>query len=431
MNRNSEKKVMWRKNSPYIYEKFAMELQDYAKTGELPKHSDQDMKYSMELQRERLREQALTMEYEFVPRGAYSEGGGYAKGREDARYMTTNEYRTCKTTKAFYRDGRRVFKKKSNDIFYQVVTDIKDGTMIGDDLYTCPSCGAINTFSVMEDGCPNCHTHFDMSDIYPKVTNYFFVEDAGGTEKEVNRSLKSVMIPSIVIGIIVFTVFSLLNSEFDNELIGRVPGAFVSGIMGGILGGGIFGYMIWAFSKLGGIFVNAGKSARLVVGTMGSESKYVNFMRQYSPDFSYEYFKDKAVSLLKMIVFSKDATKLPIYAGQPIGDRFYNIVDMTYTGAVGLRQYNVQNGFCNVVADVYMDIVYSNGGKLGTNRAVFTMSLSKNVSKPVDMYFSVSQIRCKSCGGSFDALKTANCPNCGSRYDVGDDDWIVTGVQMR
>lgn len=32
---------------------------------------------------------------------------------------------------------------------------------------------------------------------------------------------------------------------------------------------------------------------------------------------------------------------------------------------------------------------------------------------------------------SFDATKIKNCPNCGTQYQVGDDDWVVLEVKKR
>lgn len=53
-----------------------MELEEFTKTGNLPESCDQDMRYCLELQKERQRDRDIIMKYEFVPRGHFAEGGG-------------------------------------------------------------------------------------------------------------------------------------------------------------------------------------------------------------------------------------------------------------------------------------------------------------------------------------------------------------------
>ncbi|MBQ4282946.1 MAG: hypothetical protein IJB96_03355 [Lachnospira sp.] len=424
MKRNQENPT-WSINSPYIFEKFAMELQEFSKTGEVPQHGNQDIKYCMELQKQRLEDRGLDMEYTFTPRGAFAKGPGYTKGWEDARYQSSMDYRTCKKEKKFYRDGKKVHTIKKEELFYQTVTDIKGGVSLGHELYTCPSCGAISSLEKFLDGCPNCNLHFQMSDIYPRVTNYYFVEDCADTSKEMKLSIQKTMMISMIICVILMFIRHAI-AGFENGMVI----AFITSVFGGGLIGAVVGYFVWAATKLFKLAEQAGQSVNMVYRTASSEKSYVARMQQFTPEFSYEYFKDKAVSLLKMIVFSRDASQLPYYVGQPTGNTFYNIVDMEYTGAVGLKTFSESNGFVQVTVDVFIDVTRDFGTQLTTSRRVFTMCLTKNVSKPVDMYFSIKQIRCKNCGAGFDALKTINCPYCSTRYNVGDDDWLVTSVIM-
>lgn len=59
---------------------------------------------------------------------------------------------------------------------------------------------------------------------------------------------------------------------------------------------------MWAILKIGSLFTEAGKSIPMLVNTAGSKNRFVSYMSQYSPEFSYEYFSDKVVSMIKMIM---------------------------------------------------------------------------------------------------------------------------------
>lgn len=415
----------YRSNSNYTFEKFVAELEQFYKDGKLPECGGQDMRYGLELQQKRLDESGLKMEYEFIPRGQFECGGGLIRGWKDAHYTSRQEYRTYRLTKRFIKNGRKLYEKSKNCIFYETITDVNNCDAVGDDTYTCPSCGAISRIRELQNGCPNCGTFFEMSNLYPVVTNFFFVEDSAGTEKEIKTSISKVILPCILLSIVGYFIYIQMNSAFTGGMVISI----ISSIISGVVFGGIAGYVIWAVLKLGSLFTNAGKSMPMLVNTVGSDKRFMALMKQVSPEFSYEYFSDKVVSMLKMILLAEDTGNLPNYAGAPVDGAFHNIVDTTYVGATALKQFNVQNGFCYVTVDVYMENAYNHGRCISVRNNTFRVNLCRNVTKPINFHFSIKKIQCQSCGASFDATKQRNCPNCGDRYDIGDDDWIVTGVR--
>lgn len=212
---------------------------------------------------------------------------------------------------------------------------------------------------------------------------------------------------------------------------GRLLYSFISGVFGGIILGGIVGYLLWVAGKLGSLFKEAGKSLPMVVNVTGSGKRFVSLMRRHSPEFSYEYFSDKVVSMLKMLLYSADAQELPNYVGEPVGELFSDIVESSYTGAVALKQFQVRGEDCHVTVDVYMEDIYDNGGRIYSKNDTFRVYLRKNIRRPVDFHFSIKKIHCKGCGSSFDATKQKTCPSCGRRYEIEDDDWVIVKIQKR
>lgn len=424
--KNNNETIVWRKSKGNIFETFAVELKEFTRTRKLPDSGEQDMRYALELQEKRLRDKGLIMQYDFVPRGLLPQGGGmYGRSWRDRHYHSVMQYRTCKLIKEFYRGQKKVYNKEQNIIFYQIITDAYNQSDMGEDLYNCPSCGAVSRIHTLRNGCPYCGTFYEMTDLFPKVTNYYFIEDASGTEKEVKHGIKRVIFLCILFSIVPFSIIYYNHPEVGGQLIPSI----VRGIFGGALFGTIAGYLLWAIGTIGRLFKKAGESMPMVLNATGSGKRFEKQMQRYSPEFSYQYFSDKVVSILKMIIFSGNAQDLPQYVGEPVGDMFSDIVDASYTGAVALKRFQVQADFCYVTVDVYTENIYDSGKRIYDKKDIFRVDLCRNLHGSVNLNFSVKRIQCKSCGDSFDATKQRNCPNCGTRYEIGDEDWVVLQVK--
>lgn len=426
MNDSKENSV-WKRGKHRIFDNFALELEEHARSGELPESGDQDLRYCLELQQKRLRNKNIRMQYEIVPRGHFAEKSSFTRAWNDNRYVSKMDYRTCRFTRSFFRDEKTLYKKSRNMVFYQIITDVKNSEAVAKDSYNCPNCGAINAVEQLRKGCSYCGTYFEMSDLFPKVTNFYYVEDSSGTNKEIDKSVWKCVIPCMILYSLAMIYYFYTNEEDG----GRLFYSLISGILGGIFAGGISGYFLWVIATFFRMFKNAGKSMPMLLNSAGSNGRFVKRMQRYSPEFSYQYFSDKAVSLLRMVLFSENPQTLPYYSGEPLGDSFANIVEASYVGATALKKFRVQGEYCYVTVDVYMDDIHEKKGRLKEKQDVFRMYLCRNIAKPIDYHFSIKRIQCPNCGNSFDATKQRNCPSCGTRYEIGDADWVVLKIEKK
>lgn len=426
---NKQSAPYWSRSHHSIFETFALELQDFTRTGQLPGYGDQDMNGSLELQKKRLNRRQLEMKYDFIPRGIFAEGGGMGRTWRDERYVSRMEYRTCRLVRTFFRNQKKVYEKKQDSIFYQIITNIYDAKAAEGDLFSCPNCGAVSSLGTLQHGCPYCGTFFKIGDFFPKVTNFFFIKDSGSTKEELNSSILNVILPCIAVSSIGYAVYFYCTSDVSGSM--RFMFSVIRGILSGTLFGIIGGYILWAFMKIGSVMIEAGKSIPMLMNTAGSGKRFVALMNRYSPEFSYAYFSDKVVSILKMILYSEDAQELPNYAGGPLGNMFSDIVESSYTGAVALKGFHVQGDYCYVNVDAYMEDIYDSGTRIYSRREKIHMQLYKNIRKPIDLHFSLKKIQCRGCGGSFDATKQRTCPSCGKKYEIEDDDWVVKKIRKR
>lgn len=424
---NQPQTPTWDKSHGSIFENFALDLGSFTRTGKYPFDAGQDVKHGLELQFERLKSRNLKMQYNVTPRGLLADGKGCRRQWKDSRYTTRMEFRTCHLARTIYRDNKKVYEKNQNSTFYQFITDARDSKSVADELYSCPNCGAISKISVLQSGCPFCGTYFAMNELFPKVTNYYFLQDDSLTDKEFKHTMRRVLLPCIVLCVLVYATFFYQTSE-NKEAVFRLIYAIFSGLFAGTIVGTVCGYFLYAFIQFGLLFVRAGKSMPMILNSAGSGGRFTAFMSRYSPEFSFEYFSDKVVSMLKMLIYSPNPSDLPYYTGAPLGDRFLNVIESSYAGAVALKRYGLQGDYCFVTVDVYLENLYDDGSRIVTKKDKVRAELCRNVRRPIDINFSIERIQCKSCGASFNAAKMRNCPHCGTRYEMGDDDWMITKI---
>ena len=406
---------------------FADELQAFGVDGTIPAHADQNMQYAMELMKQRLEKKDISCKYLIRPRG-YKTASGFTRSWRDDRYSTESDLRDCEVIRIVERDGKKIFYEKKRRQLRQYIKNLVYGNKAEKDLYTCPSCGAISTIGELrETGCPYCGSHFQTTDLFPKVSGYSIEETAFSSSGELKKSVFSLIIFLVLLfgfGMYAITCFS--SAWADAMLSYRILYSAMVGLVVGVP----LGYIVWATGKLLEVFGVTGK--RIVVNSnkSGAKKKFEGEMMKYTPEFSYEFFSNKVISMLRTVLFANDEEQLLYYIGEPLNGAFDDVVSSECPGEVGIDKFNITDGHCNICARLYMDDILYNGRKARAKRRLYRVYLYKNLNVPVDMYFSVKTIRCKSCGASFDATRARSCPSCGSRYAIGNDDWVVLKVEV-
>lgn len=423
--KNNSPKSSWSHSADSRFERFAANLEKYTMTGRTPPGGDQDIQYALKLQKDRLKNKGLSMRYCFTPRGHFAESDSALKSWSDAHYTSQMKFRTCAMERTVFRNGKKEYCRSKNTTFYQTITDVNTPQLAENDTYNCPSCGAISTFAKLRNGCPYCGTCFRMSDIFPVVSNYYFLEDISFTEKESKAYLAKYMVAT---GILFFFALLFKSLFFDGIPDGSLILFFFNLLLSSVLGGITLGWFLSVLSLLGKIIWESGK-AMPILPLLGSGRRFVNLMKRHSPEFSYEYFSNKVISLFKMIIFTDNPTELAVYEGAPLNSMFDDVIDVFYTGAMGLKNFRVEGDYCFVTATVFLDNLYDNGEKIYQKRNKYRIQLKRNLSRPIDMHFSIRRLQCKNCGASFDATKEKHCPSCDSAYDLEYEDWIVTGIK--
>lgn len=426
--KTNTKEIRWRRNGNSLFETFAMELSDCTKGSTLPNSATQDVKYGIELQKERHKKMGIQMHYQFTPEGDFAEKCPVIKSWSDDKYINRMEFRSCMFTKTFYLNNEKCLKRKQDSTFYQTLTYAKEPQLVENEPCNCPNCGAVSLIRELQNGCAHCNAYFNIDDVFPKTTNYYILETPGGSRKNLTNSLKRTICTFIIILAIALTFYYYKHNDSSA---GNLIGSMIYGVIGGAIGGAIMGYMFFSFCLLGKIFFKAFQSLPMLFHWFGSTYRFTNKMKKYSKEFTYEYFTSKVVALLKLLLYTEDASKLPIYDGTPLGSRFHDIVESSYVGAVALKKFRIKQNYAYVTVYVYMDNILKQHRKLRSKKTSYRMTLCKNLAKPIDYNFSITKIACHACGASYDATKNNTCPYCSSVMELCDEDWIVTEITER
>ena len=404
-----------------VKHRFARELLEWTKSGHLPESANQDVRYFLELQKERLTKRGLRMEYELVPPkngkefltiGSY--GRAYLKSK---KYECFIDRRSMHKTISFYRDEKRVFRKKRKEVLLVTNTWLKGEDVTGEETYCCPSCGAISTVSKLQEGCPYCDARFVMSDLFPKVTGYSFVHDVV-SDLDVPKAMKLFAMAGGILGVLL-GFFSSVSQGLGATILGVLKGGFLGTVMG------FYGLC------MGIVFLSLPLMPVVLAVSFGKQNtkgQIVKLLGGFDPSFSFDFFVNQIITSVQTLFFAKDRANLAIYEGNELHPEFDAIVESVYNGEIRLNHYRVENGYCFLNLNVHMSNVYDTGRKLSMKNEIFAVTVVKNIRKQEDPGFSIKKVACSGCGGSFDATSERFCPYCRTSYDMKEDGWVILAI---
>ena len=414
----------WSNESSDIFERFAAGIDDAVSKGESLDCADRDLNYAIKLQHERLEHHGVTMKMDITPRGAWTEGFKLGRFQGDDHFEFYKESRTCKKDESYYKNGRRLYRNVDNYKLSQTVTDFATEENPADRQYKCPSCGAVSTVAQLVAGCPYCGTKFKMSEFYPKITNYYFNLDIGYKSGRTAKICKW-SIPITFAAIITpFLLFSC-SAALAEHRTASPWGIFMIGLILALIFGPTFGYCIAYWIDKMKYETNDARSNKMSTIYKGSRTAFKDYMEKLSQEYSYEYFADKTVALIKMLIYSDKPEELTFYNGPALDPSLQNILNVTSLGEVGITRMEVIGDYVVVNANVHLDDTYINGEQIRVVNDMFRVVMKKNITKPVNLGFNITSLHCPSCAGSYDATRTKTCPHCGSANRIEDVDWAV------
>ena len=405
-----------------LRERFLKDYEDWRRTGKEPSLASKDMRYYLDNNEKRLRDKGFSVNESF----AVVEDNVIGNvDRSSGEYSATISYRELRHDTEYYKDGKAVKKFSNPETVYVTVLD-KEG--YEDFPCTCPNCGHRAMASELHGGCPYCGTVFEIDQTYPCVTSMYSVPGIVERKKFEVFFKKKVIMTGIFTGLVFFLIY-FFTAASEYVIWFRI---LMSLFMGALLGAlcAFLTYMVKSVTLLVKVFGLAGKSLQLL-GGIGTKKKLTRYMEQSDPGYSFELFEGKIISLLRAIAFSDNRTGLSIYSGNDDLKYMDNLVDMQYRGAIQLKNFRLQDGMTKITLKAFMTDTYADKDRIKVKDENFEIECQRKSEGVFDLGFSVHAVKCRTCGGSFDAMHEKKCPFCGNEYDLVQDDWIITSVSRK
>ena len=409
------------------YHRFAKQLSDWYSKGNTPELASQDTRFTLELQKQKLQSLGLDMQIQ-LRKPEVKNGGVGMISYGDSVFVNSIIGGNKHITTNIRNSQNEIYNSDAEGGLTIVIQNPKNGSVPSPDTaMSCPNCGAPSTLGKLESGCEFCNTKFLMDELYPKVMHFFIQED--GKQLFDTREIKKYILGCTAFFLAIFILSTLFKAFTGTLNDPRLWSESVSGILGSIIPGAMFGVIAW-------FIVNSISSVKLMGKNARGGSKmmrsliFCNKMHTLDPTFSTEYFRDKSMSLLKFMLYSRNPQELTIcHCDKPIPEKLREIVDITYHNS-GVNKYSIKDGVCDVSLTFYTDSLHYRSGKVFRESDKIRMSLRKVIKKPTDLGFSVTAVTCPSCSASFDAAKNKDCPFCGNAYPLEENEWVVTDISI-
>ncbi len=428
---------MSKKNmNPYVsdysemYDKFREELQKWCVTGKEPKTADQDVRYYLDLEEKRLKKRNITIKTELKPYGQVSQTSKIVSELkfdpfDVGNYSQSQHHQSVEKTVSYTRNNQKLYSKKDDYTLYVTIIEpaSKELSDIGKMDYVCPSCGTVSKVHILQqEGCPYCGGFFMISELFPKVSNYWVHKTVNIPEK-FNSNVKKCILKTIPFTIIGFGIYLLLAKKISGW-----PYLIFSSVAGGTILGAIYGYFIFVGAVFYRLFMVARRDSKVLSGTKRGRKKITSFLSKYDPAFSYEYFQGKVLSLLRSIILAENPDNLLQYAGEKLDAEFKNYLHINYAGGMGVESAEIKDDKILLTLKVFLLNTVDKDKAVEERLEMLRVKMEHHASFKVDPNFSIQRVNCKGCGQSFNALKEKRCPYCGSEYHLIEDDWIVTAI---
>ena len=416
-------------NKEAVAAAFREEIKHAFEPGAQVTTADRELRYCLELQRDRLVKRNLTVCDEMVHGGPFPNGLNNVRSWVDGHYETSWAVDFIDHRKTFQRAGMRPYKYSQKQSIYEAIVDVRDGEDVSEDTYSCPNCGAIATIKEFQDGCKSCGTSFKMSDLFPKVSNYFFVWDVSGMAA--NFKLK---IFKNGLYLLPFSCAMMLwMLHFENGVNLGEYFSKIGNIIGFLIGLAVVtpavGFVSLFYEMIFKLIRQAVKDTPLLMATGTSRKKFEWQMSRICPEYTFEHFTSKMVSLFKIVVFSDRDGELPFYKGRDLGNMFDYVVDVAARGVMSCRKVKTQGNMVYVTGDIFAEVTRDLGTKLKRKDERYRITAARRLDIPFATNFSITKIQCANCGGSFNAFKTRKCPYCDTEFVQENTDWIICEIK--
>ena len=345
---------------------------------------------SLDLQEKRLKHYNIQRKVDLQPVGhiysAFVVSRGTPYFLRNQKYHESTYFQEMKRTITYSKFGKELYTIKDTVRLYQVIIDCPESS---DFPLICPNCGGETMASIVErEGCPYCKTHYLMSELFPKVTNFFCIQTGAISTWHKDRYI---LLAIVILKNGISILFGNSISLFNDVILFSILVLFIYLIVHAI-----------RYER---------KTIQLMNACSGTKKEISNTLIQYDPSFTYEYFESKALSLARDYVYNSCS----------------DIMDLEYRGGFRLVHSYLSGSNMHLVLDLYViTTIFEN--EIFQQNETIRMEIVHDIDFAVQSTFHAQRVQCPSCAASFDALTESHCPYCGREYKIEEKDWKIVSI---
>ena len=401
-----------------MFDRFAIELNGWHEGGSIPESCDGDTAYFLKLQRARLERKGLKMRHRVTPVKGDSFGTGSVR-RKSPWYTVNMDYENISRRIAFENAQGVIYDRTAEDVMYEMIVHSPNESELAHMDMTCPNCGAVSPVALLTEGCRYCGTRFRITDLFPRVTNLFFLRSNSiHKNKTITRNTFLIIMSTLFL-----ITFLITFSSKEHSL----PYVLLNSYLVALIAGGFGGLIVADLILLLSLFQTDGRK-HIPLKALSSKRKLTRAFSRYDRNFSYEKFEGQIISLVRMAVFSDDRANLASFCGGPLHPYFDNIVEMTYISALLIKRLYVQNNILHVTLRTWWINYSEHNGQIYKSGDCIDVSLRRSIAEREAPGFSITSVSCSGCGGSFDAVRQRVCPYCHTEYHMENKGWVIEGM---
>ena len=363
-----------------VFSDFLKHLEEWSQSGIVPPEADKETRRAMNAESERLKKLGIRKELSIEPNGpiepmrkAWGDTRSSLQKETDQgeeerntlnRDVPITYYQHIDRTIRYIQDERVLYQEKKALEIYQSIRGL-DSTEWESDVAVPETSDEDSPKAAKNRGC--------------KVSNYYYMNDACQPDRELARLPVWSKISALLGGLSGGLAATIRSKDLPlPEQVGMVT-------VSAVIAGAVFfvlGYIIcllFAFVKL--YIADGGNREKL--STVGSKRITSIVLSGYDPLLSYEYFEEKALSLLKGVLFEEPRSKENSEDARrrkeiSTTSSLKWLVASDYRGTMSLRFAEEKNGLLCVGLRIFLTNTYFIKGRLYRKNEEAIMMLCRN-----------------------------------------------------
>lgn len=377
---------------------------------------------SMQISKQRLEKQGLTMETELsYTHDNYSYGD--MESLEDAQDWYGIRSADVWVRQRFYKNGKCIYKRKSKE---KSVISILQSKVDGDTAF-CPNCGYQDSIANFMNGCDACGSQFTIHDFEPKVSGFSSQENIQTKSRDAMDSISIAFFALAFFGSIILIPLNVICQLIDVFL--GLPNwlEYISNIIGSILYAGLYSFFVLLPASCLLWFILEKTDKHRDSSPLTGQEHVKNLFPNFSiPDF-YQNVEYKLRNI-HLIDHAKNVTSFVKCDLSHIVPSYKNVVDCDLTKLHFMDGKETEQGY-SIQCEATMRLFCYAGKHIYKEYDQIRLSVygKKNVvDQPVT---AMRMYPCPTCSSTLNLFEGTTCKYCGNIYDFTDFDWVIESYE--